>query len=96
MKPSGDVMPTTLKSIRAKFATEWMQLCAEYKVMGFADEPTNPLHHETDATTRTYYAEKGSDSMLEARKRCITKVKDGVWESQEWMKMWGMFTEENE
>ena len=96
MKPSGDVMPTTLKSIRAKFATDWMQLCAEYKVMGFADEPINPLHHETDATTRNYYAEKGSDSMLAARQRCVTKVKNGVWESQKWMKMWNMITEEIE
>ena len=89
-------MPQTLRSIRAKKATDWVKLCAEYKVMGFNDEPSNPLQHETDATTRTYYAEKGSDSMLEARQRCIIKVNAGVWESQEWMKMWQQFTEENE
>ena len=85
-----------MRSIRATKATDWVKLCAEYKAMGFADEPSNPLQHESDATTRTYYAEKGSDSMLAARQRCITKVKNGVWESQEWMKMWDMITEEIE
>ena len=89
-------MPQTMRSIRAKKATDWVRLCSEYKVMGFPDEPSNPLQHESDTTTRTYYAEKGSDNMLEARKRCIAKVKAGIWDAQPWMKMWLHITKEDE
>ena len=95
-KPNGDEMPQTMRSIRAKKATDWVRLCSEYKVMGFPDEPSNPLQHESDSTTRIYYAEKGSDNMLEARKRCIDKVKAGIWDQQPWMKMWLQITKEDE
>ena len=96
LKPNGEEMPQTMRSIRAKKATDWVRLCSEYKVMGFPDEPSNPLQHETDSTTRIYYAEKGSDNMLEARKRCIAKVKAGIWDAQPWMKMWLHITKEDE
>ena len=63
----------SMRTVRAKRATEYIKLRAEYRVMQWSPEPPNPLQHLSDRTTLTYYAERGSDSIWEARLRCVQK-----------------------
>ena len=84
-----DGHPYNLKRLRATKATEWMELCAEYKVMGWKQFPPNPLQHTSEDTTRKKYASSGADNELKARLRCIEKVNPPhSYPIQPWMKLW--------
>ena len=63
----------SMRTIRAYRATEYIKLRTEYKVMGWSPSPPNPLQHTNDRMTLDNYAEKGSDNVHEARKRCALK-----------------------
>ena len=63
----------SMRTIRAFRATQYVKLKAEYKAMGWKPAPPNPLQHTNDRMTLDNYAEKGSDNIHEARKRCALK-----------------------
>ena len=70
----------TMRSIRCYWATKWVKTCAECRVLRTL-EPPNPLQHEKDSkTVLKHYAELGSDSEFEARKRCWEKYPERMEE----------------
>ena len=62
-----------LRTVRAYRATEYVKLLKEYEIMKWEPKPLNPLAHTDLKMTLTKYAEKGCDSEMAARRRCIDK-----------------------
>ena len=62
-----------MRSVRCYKATRWVQICAEYAVMGWDMPPLNPLQHTTPWLARHTYAEPGADDVNMARLRCANK-----------------------
>ena len=61
----------TMRSIRCYHATEWVKTCTEYKVMGWENEPHNPLQHTTPRLAHLTYAEKDAGDENAARIRLL-------------------------
>ena len=72
-KEPGSANNYSLKTVRALHGTRYVELYAEYQVMGWTPLPPNPLSHESLKTTKENYAKKGSDNLLKARLRCKKK-----------------------
>ena len=52
-----------MRSVRCYKATRWVQLCAEYTVMGWDMPPLNPLQHTTPYLAKHTYGEPGADDV---------------------------------
>ena len=74
--------------MRAFRATEYVKLLKEYEIMKWEPKPLNPLAHTDLKMTLAKYAEKGSDSEMAARRRCIDKYYGDKDKMQNWMKAW--------
>jgi hypothetical protein len=62
-----------MRSARCYQATKWVQNKADFKEMGWEDEPPNPLQHTTPRLAETTYAKAGAANRNDARHRCIEK-----------------------
>ena len=75
----------SLRTVRALRATQFIQLLAEYKVMGWKPTPPNPLQHKNIKMTVEKYALKDCDDDYTARDRCVDKYYDDATLRQSWM-----------
>ena len=61
----------SMRTARAKRASDWILVNEEYKLMKWEPRPLNPLQHETEKMTIEHYAKRGSLNVWETQRRCI-------------------------